>query len=67
MNRKKTRETLNVLNDLLLEIEQKERERKGAIKFNKVNAIKELGYNLKQLGEEIQNLELDFKLKSREL
>jgi len=67
MDYKTTRKTLNALNSLLLEIEQKQRERKGAKRYNKISPARELNYDLKALAEEIQEMELEFKRKSREL
>ena len=67
MNYKKTRKTLNSLNDLLLEIEQKQRERKGAIAYNGTTPFSDLNYDLKELSVEIQEMELEFKRMSREL
>lgn len=67
MNYKKTRKTLNALNDLLLEIEAKERERTVAIKFNRKNTIKELAFDVTGIYEELLELKMEYQQKKREL
>lgn len=67
MNYRNAKKTLNSLYALLLDIEQKERERKGAIRFNKKNTIKGMDYNLKELANNIKEMEISFKTKTREL
>lgn len=67
MNYAKKRKTLNSLNDLLLSIEAKQLAREVAIEFNSKNPLHLEPYDLEGLALEIQEMELEFKRKSREL
>ncbi len=67
MNYKKIRKTLSALNDLLLEIESKERERKLAIKFNKKNHFIELAFDIPELYEELLELQIEYQREKRNL
>ena len=60
------RRTLNKLNEILSDIEQKQRQRKGAIEFNHTTKLGN-EFDLKKLNEELQELELEFNRTKREL
>lgn len=66
MNYKKTDNTLHKLMEINWEVKKKEDEIKGSKKFNRT-ALLNNKFDIAKLVLELQELELEFKRKSREL
>ena len=62
----KTRKTLDALQALNSSIWLKKEQRKGAIEFNKMTVLGNQ-FDIQKITEEIQEMELEFKRKTREL